>query len=199
MTKPSSGIIAYHHTRKKSVRKFNQGTELDFYPDFSCRKPKLKWNLTKFDSKQTLTMTSNLSTPTATPINTNLPILGGNPSAPSSCSHSSTRQPFHFLLRYLTPLEERPSIRPILPRFRAFPTTSISRTTTGTALILPQPIPSDLPVLTPQAPVQIPITGLPPTSSSHPQPRNLDPPTQPVCALVALTFVIVIIDSPEHP
>ena len=71
-----------------------------------------------------------------------------------------------------------------------------SRTTTGTASIPLQPIPSDPPVLTPQVPVQTPITGLPPTSNSHPQPRN---PDQPVRAFVALTFVIVILDSPEHP
>jgi len=197
--KPSFGIIAHHCTRKKFVCSYNQGIELDFYPDFSCHKPKLKWNLTKFDFKQTLTMTSNSSTLTVTLININLPISGGNPSAPSFHSHSSTHQPFHSQLWYLTPLEERPSTRPILPRFRTFPTTSTFRTTTGTASILPQPTPSDPPVLTPQVPVQIPITGLPPTSNLHPQPRNPDPLTQPIRAFVALTFVIVILNSPEHP
>jgi len=159
----------------------------------------LKWSSTKFDSRQTLTTTSNSSTLTATPTNTNLPTLGGNPSAPSSCSPSSTHPPFHSQLWYLMPLEERPSIRPILTRFRAFPTTSTFRTTTGTALIPPQPTPSDLPVLTPRVPVQIPITGPPPTSSLLPQPWNPDPLAQPVRALVALTFVIVILDSLEHP
>jgi len=142
---------------------------------------------------------SNSSTPTVTPTNTNLPILGGNLSEPSSCSHSSIHPPFYFQLWYLTPLEERPSTRPILPRFRTFPTASTFRTTTGTALIPPQPIPLDPPMLTSQVPVQIPITGLPPTSSSRLQPQNPDPPTWPVRALVALTFVIVILDSPEHP
>jgi len=199
MTKPSFGTIARHRTGKKSVRSYNQGTELDFCPDFSCRKPKLKWSLTKFDSRQTSTTTSNSSTLTVTPTNTNSPISGGNPSAPSSRSLSSTHPLFHSQLQYLTPSEERPSIRPILPRFRAFPTTSTSRTTTGTVSTLPPLIPLDPPVLTPQVPVQTPITGLPPTSSSHPQPRNPDPPTQPVRALVALTFVIVILDSLEHP
>jgi len=159
----------------------------------------LKWSSTKFDSRQTLTTISNLSTPTVTPTNTNSQTLGGNPSAPSSHSLSSTHPPFHFQLWYLTPLEERLSIRPILPRFRTFPTTSISRTTTGTVSTLPQPIPSDLPASIPQVPVQTLTTGLPPTSSSHPQPRNPDPPGQPIHALVALTFVIVILDSPEHP
>jgi len=153
----------------------------------------------KFDFKQTLTTISNSSTLTVTPTNTNSQTLGGNPSAPSSRSLLSTHPPFHSQLQYLMPSEERPSTRPILLRFRAFPTTSISRTTTGTASTPPQPIPSDLPMLTPQVPVQIPITGLLPTSNSHPQPWNPDPPTQPVCALVALMFVIVILNSPEHP
>jgi len=159
----------------------------------------LKWSSTKFDSRQTLTTISNLSTLTATPINTNLPTLGGNPSVPSSHSPSSTHQPFHSQLRYLTPSEERLSTRPTLTRFRAFPTTSTSRTTNGTASIPPQPIPLHLLVSTPQVPVQIPITGLPPTSNLHPQPRNLDLPTLPICAFVALTFVIVIPSSQEHP
>jgi len=153
----------------------------------------------KFDSRQTLTTISNSSIPTVTPTSTNSPILGGNPSAPSSHSLLSTHPPFHSQLQYLTPLEERPSTRPILTRFRAFPTTSTSRTTTGTASTLPQPIPLDQLASIPQVPVQIPITGLPPTSNLHPQPRNLDPPTPPVCVLVALTFVIVILNSPEHP
>jgi len=144
-------------------------------------------------------MISNSSIPTAIPTNTNLPILGGNPSAPSSRSLLSTHPPFHSQLWYLTPLEERPSTRPILPRFRTFPTTSIFRTTTGTASIPLWPIPLDLPAPTPQVPVQTPITGPPLTSSLHPQTRNPDPPTQPIHALVALTFVIVILNSPEHP
>jgi len=197
--KPSFGIIARHRIGKKSVCKFNRGIELDFYPDFSCHKLKLKWSSTKFNSRQTLTTISNLSIPTATPINTNSPILGGNPSAPSSCFLSSIHLPFHSQLRYLTPSEERLSTRPILTRFRPFPTTSTSRTTTGTASIPPQPIPLDPPALTPQVPVQTPITGPPPTFSSHPQPRNPDPPAQPIHALVALTFVIVILNNPEHP
>jgi len=197
--KPSSGIIACHHTGKKSIRKFNRGIVLDFYPDFSCRKLKLKWNSTKFDSRQTLMTISNSSTPTVTPTSTNLPTLGGSLSAPSSCSLSSTHLPFHSQLWYLTPLEERLSTRPILIRFRAFPTTSTSRTTTGTASIPPQPIPLHPPILTPQVLVQTPITGLPPTSNSHPQPWNPDPPTPPIHAFVALTFVIVIPSSQEHP
>jgi len=120
-----------HHTEKKSIRSYNWGTELDFCPNFSCCKPKLKWSSMKFDSRQTLTTTSNSSTLTAIPTNTNSPILGGNPSVPSSRSLLSTRPPFHSQLWYLMPSEERPSTRPILPRFRAFQTTSTSRTCQG--------------------------------------------------------------------
>ena len=105
MMKPSFGIIACHHTGKKSIRKFNQGIESDFYPDFCCRKLKLKWNSAKFNSRQSLLMTSNLSTLTVTPTNTNLPTLGGNPSAPSSHSPLSIHPPFQSQLWYLTPLE----------------------------------------------------------------------------------------------
>jgi len=144
-------------------------------------------------------MISNSSTLTVTPISTNLPTLGGSLSAPSSCSLLSTHPPFYSQLWYLTPLEERPSTRPILTRFRAFPTTSTSRTTTGIASTPLQPIPLDLPTLIPQVPVQTPITGPPPTSSSHPQPWNPDPPTPPICVFVALTFVIVIPSNQEHP
>jgi len=143
--------------------------------------------------------TSNSSTPTATPTSTNSPTLGGSPSAPSSRSPLSIHPLFHSQLQYLMPSEERPSTRPILPRFRTFPTTSRSRTTTGIVSTLPQLTPSDLPMLTPQVPVQTPITGLPPTSNSHPQPQTPDPPTWPIRALVALMFVIVILDSLEHP
>jgi len=135
--KPSFGIIARHYTRKKSVHKYNWGIESDFYPDFSCHKPKLKWSSMKFDSRQTLMTTSNLSTPIVTPINTNLPILGSNPSAPFSHFPLSIHQPFHFQLHYPIPSEERPSTRPILTRFIPFPTVSTSRNTTGTALIPP--------------------------------------------------------------
>jgi len=175
------------------------GHRVNFYPDFSCHKPKLKWSSMKFNSRQTLTTTSNSSTPTVTPTNTNSPTLGGSLSAPSSRSLSSTHPPFHSQLWYLTPSEERPSTRPILTRFRAFPTTSTSRTTTGTALTLPQPIPSDRLMSIPQVPVQTPITGLPPTSNLHPQSQNPAPPTPPICAFVALIFVIVIPSNQEHP
>jgi len=69
--KPSSGTTSSHHTGQKLSCRSKPDTESDFYLDFTCRKPKLKWNLTKFDSRQTqvenslqLTCT-NLSTATS--------------------------------------------------------------------------------------------------------------------------------------
>jgi len=53
ITKPSSGITLSCHTGQKSSCRSKPDTESDFYLDFTCWKPKLKWNLTKFDYKQT--------------------------------------------------------------------------------------------------------------------------------------------------
>jgi len=50
--KPSSGTTSSPQSGRKSSRKSKPDTELDFYLDFTCRKPKLKWNLTKFDYRQ---------------------------------------------------------------------------------------------------------------------------------------------------
>jgi len=52
-TKPSSGTTSSHHTGWKSSCRSKPDTESDFYLDFTCQKPKLKWNLTKFDYRQT--------------------------------------------------------------------------------------------------------------------------------------------------
>ena len=52
MMKPSSGTTTSPQSGQKSSCKSKPDTELDFYLDFSCRKPKLKWNLTKFDYRQ---------------------------------------------------------------------------------------------------------------------------------------------------
>jgi len=52
MMKPSSGTTSFPRSDRKSSRRSKPDTELDFYLDFSCQKPKLKWNLTKFDYRQ---------------------------------------------------------------------------------------------------------------------------------------------------
>ena len=51
-TKPSSGITLSPRSSRKLSHRSKPDTELDFYLDFSCRKPKLKWNLTKFNYRQ---------------------------------------------------------------------------------------------------------------------------------------------------
>jgi len=40
------------------------GTEYNFYPDFICQKPKLKWNLMKFDFLRTQESDLNWCIPT---------------------------------------------------------------------------------------------------------------------------------------
>jgi len=51
-TKLSSGITSSCHTDQKSSCRSKLDTESDFYLDFMCWKPKLKWNLMKFDYRQ---------------------------------------------------------------------------------------------------------------------------------------------------
>src|SRR5579863_3233350 len=70
MTKPSFGIMLSQPTKKKSDSTYWKDIELDFYLNFNCRKPKLKWSLAKFNSVQTQISHTNLSIPTAefTPI-----------------------------------------------------------------------------------------------------------------------------------
>jgi len=52
-TKPSSGTTSSRHTGRKLSRRSKPDIESDFYLDFTCRKPKLKGNSMKFDSRQT--------------------------------------------------------------------------------------------------------------------------------------------------
>src|SRR5260221_1747635 len=54
LTKPSFGIITSQPKPRKSRIIFTTGLESNFYLGFTSRKPKLKWNLTKFDFSQTL-------------------------------------------------------------------------------------------------------------------------------------------------
>ena len=52
MMKPSSGTTVSHQKGKRSSTKSVMGIELDFYPGLSCHKPKLNWNLARFDYSQ---------------------------------------------------------------------------------------------------------------------------------------------------
>ena len=68
--KPFSGIISSHQSGWKLSHRSNLDIELYFYPESLCQKPKLKWNLTKFNYKQSQMEISlqvdytNSSTPT---------------------------------------------------------------------------------------------------------------------------------------
>jgi len=50
---PSCGIITCLPNTRKSHRAYTMGIKYNFYPDFICQKPKLKWNLTKFNFLRT--------------------------------------------------------------------------------------------------------------------------------------------------
>jgi hypothetical protein len=63
-TTPSCGIIMCPPNIRKSHRAYTMGTEYNFYPDFICRKPKLKWNLTRFNFLKTQENDLNWCIPT---------------------------------------------------------------------------------------------------------------------------------------
>jgi len=189
--KPSSGTIARHRTRKKYDRRSAQAKESDFYPDFVCRKPKLKLNLTKFNSRQQKAITLDSSTLTAITTNTNLPILSGvPPSTPTTQLPTQTSTP--SLSLNLTPRDERPSTRPALIRYGPFQTASRSRILTGIVSI-PHP------GIAPQTLTLIPITGHLQTFSLCLPPLHLPILVDSTHALVELTFVIATTDIPELP
>jgi hypothetical protein len=78
---PSCGIITCPPNTRKSCKAYVTGIEYGFYPDFICWKPKLKWNLMKFDFL--ITPENNLSWCIPTVRNT-----------PTSGPHSSGTLPF---------------------------------------------------------------------------------------------------------
>jgi len=131
MTKPSSGTTVRQHFGKKSPHKFNKGIELDFYPGFSCRKPKYKWNLTKFDFSQQDLSDINLFTP----IVKNTHILStppsGKPPSRTTNLRSSTPLSTPSPLPSPMPKDENPSTRPNSPRFRLCQIISMFRIITG--------------------------------------------------------------------
>jgi len=81
MTTPSCGIITCPPNTRKSHKAYVTGIEYNFYPDFICQKPKLKWNLTKFNFL--ITPKNNLNWCILTVRNT-----------PTSGPHSSGTLPF---------------------------------------------------------------------------------------------------------
>jgi len=90
---PSCSIIMCLPNTRKSCRAYIMGTEYDFYPDFICWKPKLKWNLTKFDFLRNQENDLNWYIPTARNTPTSGPHSSGTlqfetPKLPSSIPES---------------------------------------------------------------------------------------------------------------
>jgi len=181
-TKPSSGTTVHQHFRKKSSRKFDKGIELDFYPGFSYRKPKFKWNLMKFNFSQQDLLDINSFTPIArnTPIHSTPP--SGKPLFKTTNLRLSAQPSTPSPLLSPTPRVENPSIRPNSPEFRLCQIISTFKIITGTALIPLQTLPWREPL------ELVPLylnTDNPESSSSHPQ-------LLPSIAVVELIFVTVI-------
>jgi len=151
---PSSGIITYPPNTRKSRKAYTTGTEYDFYPDFICRKPKLKWNLTKFDFSRTQENDLNWCIPTAR----NTPISGPHssgtlqfetPKPPSSIPESLPSLSPHQIL-----WEEMPNTRNNLIRYWNRPTTFSLVPSTGILWIVPKQNPDQ-------------AVPFPPSSSPH--------------------------------
>jgi hypothetical protein len=123
---------------RKSRRAYTTGTEYDFYPDFICRKPKSKWNLTKFDFSRIQENNLNWYIPTARNIPTSGPRSSGilqfkTPKPPSSIPE--------FLLSlspHQTLWKETPNTRNNLIRYWNRPTTSSLVPSTGILWIVPK-------------------------------------------------------------
>ena len=165
-TKLSSGTTVCQHFGKKSSHKFDKGIELDFYPGFSCRKPKLKWNLTKFNFSQQDLLVINLSTPIVR--NTHIPSMPPSGKPPSRTTNLPLSTPLStpFPLPSPMPRDENLNTRPNLPRFRLCRIISTFKLITGTVLIPLQTLPWREPLKL------VPLylnTNDPENSSLHPQ------------------------------
>ena len=128
---PSCGIITCRPNTRKSCRAYTTGTEYNFYPNFICWKPKLKWNLTKLDFLRT--QENNLSW--CIPIARNTPTSGPHssgtlqfetPKLPLSISESLPSLSLHP-----TPWEETLNTRNNLICCWNRPTTSLLVPSTG--------------------------------------------------------------------
>jgi len=180
-TKPSSGITARQHFRKKLSCKFDKGIELDFYPSFSCRKPKCKWNLMKFNSSQQDLSDTNSSTPIVR--NTHIPStpLSGRPPSKTMNLHLSTPSSTPSPLPSPMPKDKNPNTRPNLPKFRLCQIISTFRIITRTALIPLQTLPWREPLeLVPLYP-----------NTNDPENSNLHPQLLPSIVVVESIFVTV--------
>jgi hypothetical protein len=146
------------------------GIEYDFYPDFICRKPKLKWNLTKFDFLRT--QENNLdwciltvrNTPTSGPWNS------GTLLSLTTIQRSSILKSTPSLSPHPIPWEEMPNTRNNLISYWNRLMTSLLAPSTGILWKVPKQNPDQ-------------AVHFPPSSSPH----HLCPHSQ--FASAELTFV----------
>src|SRR5260221_10066016 len=160
--KPSFGIIMSPPKPRKSRITFTTGLESDFYLGFTSHKPKLKWNLTKFDFSQTLTSEQDCPSP-AEPIGLssvtvkNTPTSGqisfGKSRSITTSLRLSTPTSLPFPSVNLTPWEEKLHTRNSWNELSNNQTISESTPSTGEVLTAPQQpqnlIPRLLPSTTP--------------------------------------------------
>jgi hypothetical protein len=156
------------------------GTEYDFYPDFICWKPKLKWNLTKFNFSRTQENDLNWYIPTARNIPTSGPHNSGTLQFETPKPPSSILESLPSLSLRQTLWEETPNTRNNLIHYWNRPTTSLLVLSTGNLWIVPKQSP-DLAV------------SFPPSSFPH----HLRPGSQ--FASAELTFVGAITDPTRLP
>jgi len=118
-------------TPGKSHRTYVTGIEYDFYPNFICRKPKLKWNLTKFDFLRTPENNLNWCILTVRNTPTSGPYSSGTLQFETPNWLSST--PGFLPSPYLHPIlwEEMLNIRNNLTSYWNKPTTSLLVPNTG--------------------------------------------------------------------
>jgi len=130
------------------------GTEYDFYPDFICRKPKSKWNLTKFDFLRTRENNLNWCIPTARNTPTSGPHSSGTLQFRTLKPPSSIPKSLPSLSSHQTLWEETPNTRDNLIRYWNRPTTSLLVPSTGILWIVPKQNPDQ-------------AVPFPPSSSPH--------------------------------
>jgi hypothetical protein len=139
---------------RKSRKAYTTGTEYDFYPDFICRKPKSKWNLTKFDFLRTQENDLNWCIPTARNTPTSGPRSTGILQFETQKPPSSIPESLPSLSPHQTLWEETPNTRNNLIRYWNRPMTFLLVPSTGILWIVPKQNPNQ-------------AVPFPPSSSPH--------------------------------
>src|SRR5260221_1589122 len=188
-TKPFSGIITSQPKPRKSRKTFTTGLESDFYPGFTSCKPKLKWNLTKFDFSQTLTSEQAPPSPDeliglSSVTVKNTPTSGqtgfGKSQFTTTSSRLSTPTSLPFPSVNLTPWEEKLHTRNSWNEPSNNQTISESTPSTGEVLTAPQQPQNLIPRLLPSTtPLPRHLTVVPVKSISVPVTTGIPTPRLP--------------------